>query len=41
MKASTRLRIDTDEVILPDKNTIQLDMNLEPVEGQYTFSAFE
>lgn len=40
MKASTKLRVDSDEVILPNKGTIQLNLDLEPAEGQYTFSAF-
>jgi len=40
MKASTKLRINTDEVILDETDTTQLDLNLEPTQGQYTFKAF-
>lgn len=41
MKASTKLRVDSEDVILDNTETIQLDLNLEPTQGQYTFSAFD
>jgi len=41
MKASTKLRIRSQGVLIEDSDTIQTDLTGKPVEGQYTFEAFK